>query len=131
MDGVRPARVRIPAGLVCLALGCGGGASTAPTPPPSTNPNTITISANGVVSPRDITVRPGTRVLFVNNHSRRHDMSSDQHPDHQECTPINAVGVLMPGQSRETGNLIEIRSCGFHDHEDDRNENLKGRIIVR
>ena len=78
-------------------------------------------------------VPPGTRVLFTNNHNRSHDMSSDPHPDHdtQGCDGINNVAFLSPGQSRETGNMVIVRSCGFHDHLDFDNRSLQGRIVVR
>jgi plastocyanin len=110
---------------------CGGSSSTqAPTPPP-TNPNLITIGANGIATPKELTVAPGSRVLFVNNDTRRHYMSSDPHPEHDDCPAFDQVGVLLNGQSRETGNLITVRTCGFHDHENPDNANLKGRIIVR
>ncbi len=117
--------------LLCLLLAsCGGGSPPAgPSPPPS-NPNTFTITAAGV-SPKEIAVQPGTRVLFHNTDSRLHDMTSDPHPDHSDCTEINSVGVLSPGQSRETGNLVAVRTCGFHDHGDPDNSGLKGRIVIR
>ena len=38
-------------------------------------------------------------MLFVNNDTRRHDMTSDDHPDHLECPALNQVGVLNPGQN--------------------------------
>ena len=91
---------------------------------------TITISATGV-SPAVLTVAAGSRVTFVNNDSRRHEMTSDPHPEHSECPEINAVGVLQPGQSRETGNLVAVRTCGFHDHEQPTNASLRGRIVVQ
>jgi plastocyanin len=119
--------------VLCLGMSaCGGdgGGSTTPSPTP-TNPNVITISSTGVATPKELTVAPGARVLFVNNDGRRHDMTSDDHPDHLECPAINQVGLLMPGQNRETGNLVAARTCGFHDHEDPDNNNLRGRIIVR
>jgi plastocyanin len=102
--------------LVCvLAASCGGSAS-APTPPPGpSNPYTFTLTAGGV-SPKALVVPPGTRVLFVNNDSRRHDMESDPHPEHDQCTEIN-LGVLNAGQSRETRNLVTPKTCGFHDHD--------------
>jgi plastocyanin len=121
--------------VLILALGralglCGGGSPpSSPTPPPS-GP-TITISASGVVSPRELTVSPGARVLFLNNDARRHDMTSDPHPDHSDCPEINQVGVLNTGQSRETGNLVAVRTCGFHDHDNPDNANLTGRIVIR
>ena len=117
--------------LMMIAAGCGGGGGpTDPSPAPS-NPNRITISASGAVSPPELIVPPGTRVLFINNHARRHDMTSDQHPDHMDCPEINQVGVLQPGQNRETGNLVSVRTCGFHDHENPDDPLLKGRIVIR
>jgi hypothetical protein len=117
--------------LMMIAAGCGGGGGpTEPSPAPS-NPNRITISASGAVSPTELIVAPGTRVLFINNHARRHDMTSDQHPDHMDCPEINQVGVLQPGQKRETGNLVSVRTCGFHDHENPDEPLLKGRIVIR
>jgi plastocyanin len=125
-------RISFLAAALGLALaGCGGGNPGSPSPPPQGNPNVITISSSGIATPRDLTVAPGTRVLFVNQDGRRHDMTSDDHPDHLECPAINQVGLLTPGQSRETGNLNQVRTCGFHDHEDPDNNNLKGRIVIR
>lgn len=69
------------------------------------------------MNPKVLTVPLGTRVLFVNNDSRGHDMASDPHPEHDLCRDINQVGLLVPGQSRETGNLVEPKTCGFHDHD--------------
>lgn len=129
-----------------LAAGCGGGSGgnsnsggggspTNPTPTPNPTPNptpggaTITITSTGV-SPRELTVSPGSRVTFVNNNTRPHDMSSDPHPDHTDCPEINQVGFLQPGQSRQTGNLNEVRTCGFHDHNQPGVDSLTGRIIV-
>jgi hypothetical protein len=120
----------LPLWLSIAACGGGGGTPPSPNPNPNPNPNTFTITSAGV-SPKELTVSPGTRVMFVNNDSRRHDMGSDPHPDHTDCTEINSVGVLNPGQSRETGNLNTVRTCGFHDHDLPDNNNLKGRIVIR
>jgi hypothetical protein len=117
--------------VLAIAAGCGGGGGPADPSPTPSNPYRITISAGGAVSPVELIVPPGTRVLFINNHSRRHDMTSDDHPDHLECPPINQVGLLQPGQSRETGNLVAVRTCGFHDHENPDDPMLKGRIVIR
>lgn len=83
------------------------------------------------MSPNELAVSPGTRVLFINNHTRPHDMSSDPHPDHSDCPEINQVGMLNPGQSRETGNLVAIRTCGFHDHDNPNDAALTGSIVIR
>ena len=122
-------RVLVP--LLCLvAAACGGGSGPTTPPPPPSGP-TITIGSNGVVAPKELTVSPGARVLFINNDTRRHDMTSDPHPEHTDCPEINQVGTLTSGQSRETGNLVLARTCGFHDHDNPDNANLQGRITIR
>jgi plastocyanin len=123
-------RVAAAAGLG-LAIACGGG-YTSPTPTPSpNNPYRITINASGVAGPAEIVVPPGTRVLFINNDARRHDITSDPHPEHTDCPALNQVGLLSTGQSRESGNLVAVGTCGFHDHENPDNASLRGRIVVR
>ena len=95
-------------GLATIATACGGG-YTSPTPTPTpNNPFRMTISASGAVSPVELVVPPGTRVLFINNDARRHDMTSDPHPEHTDCPALNQVGLLTTGQSRESGNLVAV-----------------------
>lgn len=112
-------------------MACGGSPST-PSPPntPPVAATTITITPAGA-TPRNIIVDLGARVLFVNNDSRAHNMSSDPHPDHTDCPEINQAGFLQPGQSRETGNLVQVRTCGFHDHDNPGNSALRGTIQIR
>ncbi len=133
--------------FVTLAgVGCGGGGSdggsTTPTAPSggaptggggggTTTSTTITIGADGRVSPASLTVAPGSRVTFVNNHNRPHDMSADPHPEHTECPEINQVGFLQPGQSKASGNLNTVRRCGFHDHNEPSNNALVGSITIQ
>jgi plastocyanin len=78
-----------------------------------------------------VTVPAGSRVTFVNNHTASHEMTSDPHPDHTICPPLNQVGNLSPGQSRTSGNLNTVRVCTYHDHLNDGNENLQGTIRVQ
>jgi plastocyanin len=116
--------------LLAFCAACSGD-SPSSNPNNPTNPYTITISPGGVVDPKQLMVPPGTRVLFVNNHSRPHNMTSDPHPDHLDCPDLNQVGLLNAGQSRESGNLVTVRTCGFHDHDDPDNVNLRGSIVIR
>lgn len=104
-----------------------GGGSTAGTPVSTT---TITITATGA-SPRNITVSPGSRVTFINNDSRAHDMTSNPHPEHTDCPPLNDVGFLGAGQQKTSGNLNTVRTCGFHDHNDPGNTSLTGTIRIQ
>jgi plastocyanin len=103
-------------GILVVSCGGSGGGPSSPSGG-STEGRTITITPGGA-TPTTLTVIPGTRVLFVNNDTRSHNMTSDPHPEHDACPEINAVGFLSPGQSRETGNLNAVRTCGFHDHDD-------------
>jgi hypothetical protein len=67
----------------------------------------------------------------MNNDTRSHDMSSDPHPQHSDCPPINELGILAPGQSRTTGVLGTARTCGFHDHDQPSNAALLGTITIQ
>jgi plastocyanin len=108
-------RALLAGGVLVALTGCGGGAPSAPSTDPSSATDTITSAG---VSPTQTNVAQGARVLFVNNDSRSHNIASDPHPEHTDCPEINNVGLLQPGQSRETGNLVTVRTCGFHDHDD-------------
>jgi plastocyanin len=119
-----------------LCAGCSGsatpnGASLPATPSgPGTSGAAIVITSTGV-SPRNVTVAPGTQVTFTNNDSIEHLMFSDPHPEHTDCPNINQVGFLSPGQTRQTGNMTTIQTCGFHDHEHPLNTSLQGTITIR
>ena len=122
-------------GAICVlvANGCGGspsspgGGGTGGSPNPAI---TITITSSGV-SPKQLTVSQGTRALFVNNDSRTRQMNSDPHPEHTDCPEINNIGFISPGQTKETGNLNAVRTCGYHDHDNPDDNRFKGQIIIR
>jgi len=124
----------LPALLIVPLAACGGGSPSSPSGGSGggNSATTITITSAGV-SATQLTISPGTRILFVNNDSRAHNMTSDPHPEHTDCSEINSVGLLQPNQSRETGNLVAIRTCGFHDHDDPPPLGARwtGRITVR
>jgi hypothetical protein len=72
-----------------------------PTPSPTPTPpdanaerrNDVHDYVRGSVT-RTLTVPPGTRVTFINNDTRVHEMDSDPHPDHTDCPEINQVDLL-------------------------------------
>ncbi len=134
--------------LAATTAACGGGGGGTPSGPSggtsgggtsgggtggtggATSSATITIGSNGVASPSTVTITQGGRVTFVNNDSRSHDMSSDPHPSHEDCPPLEQVGFLSPGQSKTSGNLNTVRVCGFHDHNLPTVTGLQGRITI-
>jgi len=118
------------AALLPLLSACGGG-SAPPAPTPADNPNQMVISAAGVLTPSELSIPAGSRVLIINNHSRPHQIASDPHPEHNACPEMDQVGILGPGQRRESGNFVTTKTCGLHDHEDFDNPSLKGRIVIR
>jgi hypothetical protein len=91
---------------------------------------TITITTAGV-DRKQVEIPVGGRVAFVNNDSGAHEMSSDPHPIHTDCPPLNQVGALAPGRTGVTGALTIVRTCGFHDHGLPTNAELQGTIVVR
>ena len=126
----------------CLAVAsstCGGSSAT-PVNPPTTSPTTtftpapgqpvVTITAAGV-SPQQVEIAVGGRVTFVNNNTQTHEMFSDPHPIHTDCPPMNDVGVLSPGQTKQSGVFTTARTCGYHDHGRPDNTSLQGRILIR
>lgn len=117
-------------------VSCGGGSSTPtapsnPAPTTTSNTATITIGADGRVSPASVTIARGGRVTMVNNHNRSHEMASDPHPEHSQCPELNTWGFLQQGQQRTSDNLNTARTCGFHDHNEPSNAGLQGRVIVQ
>lgn len=126
LGGMRALTVALAAGCLILSA-CDDSPSS---PSPGGTAATVTLSANGV-SPVEIRVSPGSKVLFVNNDARPHAMSSDPIQVHTDCPDINDVGTLAPGQSRATGELMAVRTCGFHDHTNEFDNTWKGRIIVQ
>ena len=122
--------------IAAPSAACGGssspstGPSTGGTCTASSTSTTITIS-NNTVCPQNITVPRGTQVTFVNNDSITHEMTSDPHPEHNDCPEINQVGNLVPGQTRQTGNLNTARTCGFHDHIAFNVKTLQGSITIQ
>lgn len=126
------ARRRTTLCLLAIAIVACNKSPSVPSPKdtPEVQTNTVTITSSGA-NPRNISIALGSRVLFINNDSRSHNMTSDPHPEHNDCPDIDQVGFLAPGQSRETGNLVIARTCGFHDHDNPSQQNLIGQIVIR
>lgn len=108
-----------PSGVLVASTGSVGGIGA-----------TITI-ANGTASPSQVTIAVGQSVRFVNNDSRTRDMTSDPHPAHTNCPSLANVGLVSPGQTKDSFGFAGTGSCGFHDHNDPDNNGVKGRITIQ
>jgi hypothetical protein len=110
--------------LLLPLIACCGSNPTAPGEPAAT----ITIGTAGI-SPKEVRLSGWGYVRFVNNDTRPHTMLSDPVDLHTQCPALNRVGLLQPGESRDSGTLTARGACGFHDH-DDRSDALRGTIVV-
>ena len=121
------------AGLMACGDSSDGGGS--PTTPSGSGPGpsgaTITIGANGAVSPSQVSITTGQSVTFVNSTTRSHVIASDPHPAHTACPSINAVSTIAAGQTKLTDSFAGSGTCGFHDHNEPDNNALKGTITIR
>lgn len=109
--------------LGCFVAGCGSGPSA-----PSAAA-TITIGPAGV-SPKQVRIRAINYVTFINQDTRPHAIASDPVDLHTQCPAINRVGVLAPGESRETSTLSLAGNCGYHDHNNPTDTSMQGTILV-
>lgn len=120
--------------ILAVVAACGKSSTSAPSPTMTcaTLPNATTLLIlNNAICPQALTVTPGTRVTIINNDTRAHEMASDPHPEHTDCTELNQVGRLEPGQQRDSGNLNTRKRCGFHDHINENNAALRGAITIQ
>jgi plastocyanin len=139
----RPAPFALAISLLSLVLSaCSAEQSapsampTSPTPPvvntpPVTLEATVTITSGNRFQPEEVRVLAGGRVTFVNQNNRAHDITSDPLHLHTDCPAIIDVGFIQPGQTKRTGVLNEARTCGYHDHMQETNPDLRGRIIIQ
>ena len=119
-------------GLSVAAASCGSDSPSSPSNIPNDGPiaQTITITSAGV-SPKTVTVPVGSRVTFMNNDNRSHNINSDPHPTHGSCPSMDNVLNMAAGQSRTTLNFTAAATCNYHDHDDADNTLWKGTITVQ
>jgi hypothetical protein len=132
-QGASPAELVVERAMYSTSRGVVWAAGTNALGTPLFPDATFVITPGGIF-PKRVVIDEGTRVKFINRGLVGRQMSSDEHPLHQDCPPINDVGFLQPGQEGLTGNMIldaGRHACGIHDHDDDQNDAVKGKIIVR
>jgi plastocyanin len=76
------------------------------------------------LDPFQLTVPVGAHVRFVNTGIFGHQIGS-------ACPELENVGLLQPGESRDTGTFASARTCSYHDRLNPAQVLLQGTIIVR
>lgn len=87
----------------------------------------VYITENGVV-PQNIKIKSASQITFFQADASLHDISSGPHPTHTEYPPLN-IGFLKRGESK-TVTFPTKGSFGFHDHLNDGDTRLQGKIEV-
>jgi len=124
-------KLTLTSSLLRLTAGAALVLSACSDPPSAPSPAaTIRIGPNGP-EPRELRIKIAQYVAFVNTDVRPHTIASDPVDEHSLCPPVNRVGLLQPGETRETGTLTSSnRTCSYHDHSDPSNASMRGRIVV-
>lgn len=77
-------------------------------------------------SPKELKIKKGDAVEFVNKDSRQRWPASGVHPAHQMCPGFDALKQMSPGETYSF-TFNETKTCPMHDHM---MPNLFGKIIV-
>jgi hypothetical protein len=110
--------------------GTAPGADLGPPPTiPTTDGATLTLTNTGV-APKQVRVYLGSRLTFTNTDASSHEIASNPLHVHTDCPQLNAIGFLVPGQSRTTSAPDTVRACGFHDHTNEGDARFYGTVFV-
>lgn len=85
---------------------------------------TVTLTGSGF-APKDITVKAGTRIIWVNKSGKAATVSSDDHPTHR-LYPFLNLGELADGSSVQAV-FDTIGKYSYHDHY---NASSTGTVLV-
>lgn len=128
--------------IVILAVGFGaftllGNKKTMPTPTTSTQKvipvvtetinsevTNITLTDSGFM-PKDITVKSGTRLIWINKSGKSATVSSDDHPTHRLYTFLN-LGKFEDGSSVQ----VVVDTVGKYSYHDHLNATSTGTVTV-
>lgn len=89
----------------------------------------MTLTNTGI-APKQVRVYPGSRLTFTNTDTANHEIASNPLHLHTDCPELNAIGFLVPGQSRTTSAPGIVRACGFHDHTNEGDARFYGTVFV-
>ncbi len=88
------------------------------------NKNIVNINSNGF-SPKNVTIKVGESVTWVNKDSEDHTVNSDPHPTHTSYPPLN-LGLIKPGDQKS----LTFDQAGTYKYHDHLNPSLTGSVTV-
>ena len=133
---IRRLAIVLAASAAAALVACGGGSGSPGGPsgggtssPPPGEAATVTILPGGT-NPKVVTVPVGSRINFSNQSGDNIEISSDPHPIHTDCPPLN-IGGLRAGQTGQTGAFNTARTCRYHDHGRPDDTRWQGTIVIQ
>ncbi len=85
----------------------------------------VTVTASGF-SPKDVTIKAGETVTWVNNDTVAQNVSSDPHPTHTTYPPLN-LGNIEPGGKVS----LKFPAAGVYKYHDHLIPSLRGSVTVQ
>ena len=109
-------------------------APQAPTAPPIASAGAQMKEEVGVVtisqsefSPKNITIKVGDSVTWMNSDSANHTVNSDPHPTHTLFSILNKVGLIKAGEKKS----LQFTTAGTFTYHDHLNPSLMGSVTVQ
>jgi plastocyanin len=87
--------------------------------------NVVIISATGF-SPKEITVKVGDNVTWVNSDTATQNVSSDPHPTHTKYAPLNLGNIPAGGKV-----ALMFDKAGTYTYHDHLHPSMTGTVIVQ
>jgi plastocyanin len=95
--------------------------------PSSSSQNVMVEYSSKGFTPQSITIKEGQTVTWVNKDTDPLQVASNPHPTHTDYPPLNAVGLIQPGQSKSF-TFPAAGHYGYHNHLEPSNT---GEVIVQ
>lgn len=86
----------------------------------------VTISQSEF-SPKNITIKVGDSVTWMNSDSANHTVNSDPHPTHTLFPILNKVGLIKAGEKKS----LQFTTAGTFTYHDHLNPSLMGSVTVQ
>ncbi|MBI2596335.1 cupredoxin domain-containing protein [Candidatus Daviesbacteria bacterium] len=87
--------------------------------------NTVAITADGFSS-KEVRIKAGGTVTWVNNDPDSHQVNSDPHPTHTAYPPLNTISLLKLGEKKS----LMFPDQGTYKYHDHLNPSLSGSVVV-